>query len=92
MRQARPIERPRRGEIDGAADAAFEIDGIGGLEHVRARDDFRRQHIERELAAVAVGREDAVVQCDDAELGAEAAHVDVLAFTAAVRCSVMPVM
>ena len=80
---AEAVERPRGAQVDRAADAAFEVGRLGGLQHVGPRDHLGRQHVEGELAAVAVGREDAAVQRHDAELGPEAAHVDELAFAAA---------
>ena len=77
------LERPGRAQVDRAADAALEIGRLGGLQHVRAGYHLGRQHVEREVAAVAVRREDAAVQGDDAELGPEPAHVHELALAAA---------
>ena len=77
------FQRPGRAQVDRAADAALEVRGFGGLQDVRAGDHLRRQHVECELAAVTVRRQDPAVQRDDAELGPEATHVHVLALAAA---------
>ena len=77
------VQGARRAQVDGAADAALEVRRLGGLQHVGPGDHFGGQHIERELAAVAVRREQPSVEGDDAELRPKPAHVHVLALAAA---------
>jgi hypothetical protein len=52
-------QRPCRAQVHRAADAALDLRGFGGLHHVRTEDGFGGQHVEGELAAVAIGGEDA---------------------------------
>ncbi|KAI1692090.1 hypothetical protein Ddc_23852 [Ditylenchus destructor] len=79
---ARLIEGAGRAQIDQAADGAFHHRGLGALDHVRAVDDVRGQHVEGEVAALAVGGQDAVVEGRQRVAGTQAAHADLLAFAA----------
>jgi len=73
------IERPCRPQVDGAADTALGRASLGRLEHVGARNHVRGENVEREVAAVIVGRQDTVVERRDIILRAEAADADILA-------------
>jgi len=73
---------PLGAQIHRSADAALERRGLRGLEHIRARDHIRRQNVERQIPAVIVGGEDAIIQCNDVVLRAQPANSDVHAFAA----------
>ena len=69
-------------QIHRSADTAFERRGLGGLEHIRARDDFRGKDVEGQIAGIVIGGENAVIERDDVVLRTEAAHRDLLALAA----------
>ena len=64
-------------QIDGAADAAFERRSLRRFQDVGARDHFRGQHVERQIATVVIGGENSVVESRDVVLGSQAAHIHV---------------
>jgi len=55
---------------------------LRGFQHVGADDELRRQHVEGDVTAVVVARDDAVLERDDVVLGTQAADPDFLALTA----------
>ena len=82
MVQAGVLEGPRRSKIDRAADTALDRRRLRRLEHVCAGDHVRGKDVEREIAPVVVGGQDAVVERGDVVFGAKPAHADILAFAA----------
>ena len=55
---------------------------LRALDDVRAADHVRGQHVVGEVAARAIGGEDAAVESSEGVFGTEAAHADLLALTA----------
>ena len=76
------IQGPRGTQIDGAADAAFYRGSLRRLEHVGAGNHVGGQDVEGEIAAVVIGREDAIVERGDVVLRTQAANADILPFAA----------
>ncbi|MNI02412.1 hypothetical protein D3C73_552850 [compost metagenome] len=76
------VQRTQGADIDGGADRGAVDVGLGRFVDIGAGDDFGRQDVEGELAAVVVRGQGAAVDGDGVELGAEAAHGHETAFAA----------
>src|SRR5690606_2336170 len=79
---AAAVEGAGRTQVDQAADRAFRQRGLRALDHVRAADHVGGQHVVGEVAAGAIGGEDAAVERGQGVLGPACAHAQALALAA----------